>query len=42
MDILEDTFEEEEPVDLNEVRSKLQEVNKEIEDIIYTINKLLI
>lgn len=36
-----DTFEEEEPVDLNEVRSKLQEVNKDIEDITQEINKYL-
>lgn len=36
-----DTFEEEEPVDLNEVRAKLNEVNKEIEDITIEINKYL-
>jgi type I restriction enzyme M protein len=36
-----DTFEEEEPVDLNEVRSKLKEVNKEIENVTKEINKYL-
>jgi type I restriction enzyme M protein len=36
-----DTFEEEEPVDLDEVRSKLQQVNKEIEDITKEINQYL-
>jgi type I restriction enzyme M protein len=36
-----DTFEEEEAVDLNEVRSNLSKVNKEIEDITQEINKYL-
>ena len=35
-----DTFEEEEPVDLNEVRSKLQDVNKEIEDTKFGIFRM--
>jgi type I restriction enzyme M protein len=36
-----DTFEEEEPVDLDKVRSKLKEVDREIEEVTNEINKYL-
>lgn len=36
-----DTFEEEEPIDLDEIRSKLKDIDKEIEDTKSEINKYL-